>query len=56
MQTTSNDQRNKSDSDRLILYKDLREARQKKISRRRRRTVAVIVAFILLLLIYLNWA
>lgn len=55
MNTTSDGKSEKKADDRLIFYKDLREARRRRILRRRRRILFVIVALLIALILYVNW-
>lgn len=55
MNTTLDDKTETSANDRLIFYKDLREARRRRISRRRRRILIMITALLVVLLLYVNW-
>ncbi|MFT9056095.1 MAG: DUF5711 family protein [Ethanoligenens sp.] len=52
---TTDDKYENTVTDRLVFYKDLREARRRHITRRRRRVLLFLVALILALLIYVNW-
>lgn len=55
MNTTSDGKTEKKENDRLIFYKDLREARRRRILRRRRRILIVIAALLIALILYVNW-
>lgn len=55
MNTTSDNKPENTLHDRLVFYKDLREARRRRISRRRKRILILITAGILALLLYVNW-
>ncbi|ADU26572.1 DUF5711 family protein [Ethanoligenens harbinense] len=55
MKTTTGGDTGHMAEDRLIFYKDLREARRRQISRRRQRIIALAAAFIVALLLFVNW-
>lgn len=55
MKTTTGGDTGPITEDRLVFYKDLREARRRQISRRRQRIIALIAVCIVALLLFVNW-
>lgn len=53
--TTGGGTPNNEQSDRLVFYKDLREARRRRLMRKRRRIFGIVAALVVALLLYINW-